>query len=162
MSSPVGLYPTHNAFTGGWAFVFCKTLMCKVGQFDRPSCLHGRKLYHTQPPFLGHYARWCPGIRAAVMSRSPWIRDGFCRMGRTFEHCLYFPQYSIFQRIIGEYSLCHMIGSDAPHSNGGLAIIEQIDFCLFINSLFRIHPWGDCHPPTLHKAFQYWSVHLNT
>lgn len=29
MSSPVGLYPTHNAFTGGWAFVFCKTLMCK-------------------------------------------------------------------------------------------------------------------------------------
>jgi hypothetical protein len=48
MSSPVGLYPTHNVvFTGRWVIVFCKTLMCNVCQFDKPSCLHGRKLYHT-------------------------------------------------------------------------------------------------------------------
>ncbi len=60
-----------------------------------------------------------------------------------------------------KHRMCHRIGCDAPHGDGGHAVVEEIEVCKVANSHTWIYPWGDHHTPTLDKAFHYRSIHLN-
>ncbi len=57
-------------------------------------------------------------------------------------------------------NMFHLVGSDAPYSNGGHSIVEEIEVRQIVNSHNWIHLWCDCHTPTLHKAFHYRLLHL--